>query len=114
MHTKYRSRAKISGEDIELLTGREKDKVDIEVCVGTCCYQKGSYDTLREFMKLADQLNLSDQVNLHATFCLEGCQHSPSVKIDGEILEGVSPDNAGSIFKTKVLSRIKRGNLRVV
>ena len=114
LHTKYRTRARISGEDIELLAGGEDNKVDIEVCVGACCYQKGSYDTLREFMKQADQLNLSDQVNLHATFCMEGCQHSPSVKINGEILEEVSPDKVGSIFKTKVLTRVKRGNLRVV
>ena len=114
LHTKYRTRAKISGEDIELLTGREENKVDIEVCVGACCYQKGSYDTLREFMKKADQLNLSDQVNLHATFCMEGCQHSPSVKIDGEILEEVSPEKVESIFKTKVLVRVKKEKLRVV
>lgn len=114
LHTKYRTRAKISGEDIELLTGREENKVDIEVCVGACCYQKGSYDTLREFMKQAAQSNLSEQVNLHATFCMEGCQHSPSVKIDGEILEEVTPDKVEFIFKTKVLGRIKKGNLRVV
>ncbi|MGE5607274.1 MAG: NADH-dependent [FeFe] hydrogenase, group A6 [Bacteroidota bacterium] len=114
LHTKYRTRAKISGEDIELLTGREENKVDIEVCVGTCCYQKGSYDTLREFMKQADQLKMSEQVNLHATFCMEGCQRSPSVKVDGEMLEEVSPDKVESIFKTKVLGRVKRGNLRVV
>ncbi len=114
LHTKYRTRAKISGEDIELLTGGEEDKVDIAVCVGACCYKKGSYDTLREFMKQADQLNLSEQVNLHATFCMEGCQNSPSVKIDGEILEEVYPDKVESIFKTKVSARVKRGNLRVV
>lgn len=114
LHTKYRTRARISGEEIELLNGGEDNKVDIEVCVGACCYKKGSYDTLREFMKQADQLNLSDQVNLHATFCMEGCQHSPSVKVNGEILEEVSPDKVESIFKTKVLTRVKRGNLRVV
>lgn len=114
LHTKYRTRAKISGEEIELLTGREENKVDIEVCVGACCYQKGSYDTLREFMKQAEQLNLSEQVNLHATFCMEGCQHSPSVKIDGEMLEEISPDKVESLLKTKVLSRVGRGKLRVV
>jgi len=45
---------------------------------------------------------------------MEGCQHSPSVKVNGEILEEVSPDKVESIFKTKVLTRVKRGNLRVV
>lgn len=114
MHTKYRTRAKIKGEDIELLSSREEDKVDIAVCVGACCYQKGSYDTLREFMKQADQLNLSERVNLHATVCMEGCQHSPSVKIDGELLEEVTPSKVESIFKSRVLSRAKRGTLRVV
>jgi NADH-quinone oxidoreductase subunit G len=114
LHTKYHPRVKIKGEDIELMTGVEEDKVDIAVCVGTCCYQKGSYDTLREFMKQAEQLNLSDQVNLHATFCLEGCRHSPSVKIDGEILEEVLPDKVESIIKTKVLSHVKRGKLKTV
>ncbi|HEY8463488.1 MAG TPA: NADH-dependent [FeFe] hydrogenase, group A6 [Bacillota bacterium] len=105
LHTKYTTRPRIYGETIELLRSQAENKVDVAVCVGTCCYLKGSYDTLQEFMKQAEQAGIKDRINLHATFCMENCETGPSVRINNEIISGVTADQVGSIIKTKILQK---------
>jgi NADH-quinone oxidoreductase subunit G len=103
LHTGYNNRARISGADIELLQSRAANKVDVAVCVGTCCYLNGSYDTLQEFMKQAEQTGIKDRVNLHATFCMEGCETGPTIRINDEIIGGVTADKVGAVIKEKIL-----------
>lgn len=106
LHTTYSTRGRISGEEIQLLTSKQENKVDVAVCVGTCCYLKGSYDTLKKFMAKADQEGIKDRINLHATFCLEGCETGPSVRVNDRVLSGVTPDQAESFFKKEILERL--------
>jgi|SRR5690554_646646 len=105
LHTKYATRGRILGEDIQLFSSQRKHKVDVAVCVGTCCYLKGSYDTLKKFMEKADAEGIKHRLNLHATFCLEGCETGPSVRIDDEIISGVTPDQADQVF-AKIVEKI--------
>jgi NADH-quinone oxidoreductase subunit G len=106
LHTQYATRARIMGEDIEILKSEQANKMDIAVCVGTCCYLNGSYDTLKEFTRQAEEAGIKERVNLHATFCLEGCKQSPSIRINDEIIEGVSSDKVAGVFKAKVLDKL--------
>jgi len=106
LHTHYTTRARISGEEIQLLNAEKEQKVDVAVCVGTCCYLKGSYDTLKEFMKEAEKSGLKDQINLHATFCLENCEEGPSVRVNDEVISGITPDKVSSLINTKVLDEL--------
>jgi NADH-quinone oxidoreductase subunit G len=103
LHTSYSNRARISGEAIQLLQSRAANKVDVAVCVGTCCYVNGSYDTLQEFMKQAEQAGIKDRINLHATFCMEGCESAPSIRINDEIIGGVTADKVAAVIKEKIL-----------
>lgn len=106
LHTNYTSRARIIGEDIELMNAEKEAKVDVAVCVGTCCYVKGSYDTLKEFMKQADQSGIKDQINLHATFCMEGCAASPSIRINNDVIGGVTPEQVSNLIKDKIVPEL--------
>jgi NADH-quinone oxidoreductase subunit G len=103
LHTNYTNRARISGTEIELLQSRATNKVDVAVCVGTCCYVNGSYNTLQEFMKQAEKAGIKDRVNLHATFCMENCEASPSIRINDEIIGGVTADKVAGLIKEKIL-----------
>lgn len=105
MHTGYSTRARINGSDIELLSAQAENRVDVAVCVGTCCYLNGSYDTLQEFMKQAEKTGIKERINLHATFCLEGCEAGPSVRINDEIIGGVTADKVSSVIKEKILRK---------
>lgn len=79
----------------------------ISVCVGSSCHLKGSYDVIECFKEALASNNLEDKVTLKATFCLGKCGVAGvSVKIDNEIITGVTKDNFNEIFKTNVLAKL--------
>ena len=81
--------------------------MNIYVCVGSSCHLRGS-DQIIELMKKALEDNgLTDQVNLSAAFCLGKCTHGVSIKVDDEIVTGVSPETFPEIFQKYVLTPIK-------
>lgn len=90
LHTQYHSRRRITGQNIAL-DEQGDQKLYVGVCVGTCCYLQGSYDLLHKLRKMLAENNLSDKVNLEATFCFENCANAPSVKI-GDQVYGVNTE----------------------
>ena len=42
--------------------------------------------------KALEDNGLTDQVNLSAAFCLGKCTHGVTIKVDDEIITGVSPE----------------------
>ncbi len=77
----------------------------ISVCVGSSCHLKGSYDVIQLFKEALAKNNLMDKVTLKATFCLGKCGVAGvSVKIDDEIITGVTTENFNEIFDSYVLS----------
>lgn len=77
----------------------------ISVCVGSSCHLKGSYDVIQLFKEALAKNNLADKVTLKATFCLGKCGVAGvSVKIDDEIITGVTTENFNEIFDSYVLS----------
>ena len=79
----------------------------ISVCVGSSCHLKGSYDVIELFKSALSSNNLEDKVTLKATFCLGKCGVAGvTVKIDNEIITGVTTENFNEIFKENVLAKI--------
>ena len=79
----------------------------ISVCVGSSCHLKGSYDVIELFKSNLASNNLEDKITLKATFCLGKCGVAGvTVKIDNEIITGVTTENFDEIFKTNVLAKL--------
>ena len=79
----------------------------ISVCVGSSCHLKGSYDVIELFKSAIASNNLEDKVTLKATFCLGKCGVAGvTVKIDNEIITGVTTENFNEVFKTNVLANL--------
>lgn len=97
LHTEYGTRRRITGEEISLLSNGEA-KVEVSVCVGTCCYLGGSYSTLQELLRRVKEEGLEGRVDVRATFCLENCAGGPSVKIGDEVLGGMDPGHVDELF----------------
>lgn len=55
----------------------------IKVCVGSSCHLKGSYDVVEAFKALVKQYEVSDKVELQASFCLGNCLKGVSVVVEG-------------------------------
>ena len=106
LHTTYNERRRIKGDSISLGEDDTLKQVEVSVCVGTCCYLKGSYDVLHDLGRRLRSANLEDKVDLKATFCFENCGSGINVKVGGTLYSGISPAKTGFIF-SKITEELK-------
>lgn len=79
--------------------------MNINVCIGSSCHLKGSYNVIKAFEELIEKNDLGKEVELSAAFCLGHCQTGVTIRIDEEIVTGLTPDNASDIFQKYVLDK---------
>ena len=75
----------------------------VSVCIGSACHLNGSYDVKTSFQNLISYYKLEDKVTLEVAFCLGHCKDGVTIKIDDEIITGLSKDTAEKLFKEKIL-----------
>ncbi len=80
--------------------------MNIFVCVGSSCHLRGSAKIVELIKDAVKENNLEDKIKLSGAFCLGKCTEGVSIKIDDEIICGVSPDNFDDISKKHVLDKI--------
>ena len=76
------------------------------VCVGSSCHLKGSYHVLEAFQQAIAEHQLEDEVTLSAAFCLGYCRDGVSIKVDEEIVTGVTLDTFDGIFQERILRKL--------
>ncbi len=82
--------------------------VNVAVCVGSSCHLNGSYDIIEAMKKALKDNNIEDKVVLKGTFCLNKCgNHGVNIKVDDEIITGVTLDNFEEVFKKYILSKVQ-------
>ena len=101
LHTGYQSRRRILGDDLEL-TDVPQEKVPVSVCIGTNCYLRGSYDTLRKLIDKARDAGLAGKLDFKATFCFEKCKASPNVQVGETVYGAITPDKIDEFFNDVV------------
>ena len=72
------------------------------MCIGTNCYLRGSYDTLRKLIDKARDAGLAGKLDFKATFCFEKCKASPNVQVGGTVYGAITPDRIDSFFEDVV------------
>ncbi|AQQ71612.1 NADP-reducing hydrogenase subunit HndC [Limihaloglobus sulfuriphilus] len=103
LHTKYRNRRRISG--ISLETDAKADTagmLDVNVCVGTSCYLRGSQDILNNVTEYVRKKELGDKVNVTATFCYENCGSGPNVRVGDSVLSRCGFDDVVKEIETRL------------
>ncbi len=106
LHTHYKNRKRINSEGLSFGKNSEHALMNIEICIGSCCYKNGSYKLMDKLNELIQKQNLQDKVNMTAVFCFENCSSGPNIKINGEFIE-VKPENAEEIFNKYILAKVK-------
>lgn len=81
--------------------------MNIFICIGSSCHLSGSAKIIELMKDAVEKYDLSQKVNISGAFCLGKCTEGVSVKIDDEIVCGVSPENFDEIFKKYVLDKLK-------
>ncbi len=75
----------------------------INVCIGSACHIKGSYNVINSLQQLTEEYGLINTVETRAAFCLGHCTQAVSVRIgDGEV-HSVSGATARDFFVEHVL-----------
>ena len=77
--------------------------MDVQICVGSSCHLKGSYNVIRAFQKLVEEYGLQDQIDLKAAFCMGHCTEGVSTMFGDEYVGNVTPENAVEVFKKHAL-----------
>ena len=77
--------------------------MNIQVCIGSSCHVKGSYDVMNEINSLIAENHLEDTVKVQVAFCLGVCRDGVTIKIGEKIVTGVSINNVRQVFCTHVL-----------
>ena len=79
--------------------------IEINICVGSACHLKGSYDVIDNLKDCVEKYNLKEKVIIKAAFCLGHCTEAVSVKIDDKIYS-VVPSTTEEFFNENVLRRL--------
>ena len=98
LHTHYGSRRRIDGEAISV-NEFDSAPIEIQVCVGTSCYLKGSVNLLKLLTKKIKDEGYEEQVKLRAAFCCQQCAGGPMVIIDDKVIGKVSGDRINEIVQ---------------
>jgi len=98
LHTSYRTRKRISDEDVDINAGGERS-VDVSVCFGTSCFLKGSQKLLHDILEHIRSNGLGGRVNVKASFCFEKCKTGPTIKVGSRIIEGCTIEKAIEAIK---------------
>lgn len=80
----------------------------IEICLGSSCHVKGSKKIFALVEKAIKDNKLEKKVKIAGTLCLGQCgSDGVNVKINDEIVTGLTVENFDEIFKSKVLDVVK-------
>jgi NADH:ubiquinone oxidoreductase subunit E len=88
------------------ITTREDTRmIEINVCIGSSCHLKGSYNIIQTFQQLVEENALHERIEMKAQFCMKQCQRGVSVAIGDEIFS-VSPETAREFFRNTIMARL--------
>ena len=78
--------------------------VNIEICIGSACYVKGSNRVVEQLNELIEKNGWSDKVELKGSFCMKACQNhiGLGIRINGRQLEGVTVQNALPVLEKEI------------
>ena len=78
----------------------------INVCVGSSCHLKGSYEVVETLKRLIAEQNLGEKIELKASFCLGNCSNGVSMKVDDEFVLNANPENIEQIFNEQIKTKL--------
>ncbi|MCF8226755.1 MAG: NAD(P)H-dependent oxidoreductase subunit E [Bacteroidales bacterium] len=78
---------------ITLYLSSMKDKVIIQICMGSSCFSRGNARTLKTIQNYLKEHNLEGDVILKGNHCFENCSNGPVLKINDQLNENITQEN---------------------
>lgn len=81
--------------------------IEINVCIGSACHLKGSYDVIKRLQSMIDEKKLCEEVLVKAAFCLGECMQAVAVKIgEEEKVYSVNMKNVDEFFNERIQKEV--------
>ena len=78
----------------------------VQVCIGSSCHKRGSYEILTRLKELVAEHGLEDQVTVASAFCFNQCAEGVNVAIDDDIVSGIGMGNVDRLFEEMIRPRL--------
>lgn len=75
--------------------------ITVEVCMGTSCHLMGVQDLMAVLDSLPDSQR--NQIELKAVTCFKNCGKGPNVRINGELMNNVTPDRLLELLQPQLV-----------
>ena len=76
--------------------------ITVQVCVGSACHMKGSYQVIKTFENLIRQNGLEGVVKLKASFCFGCCLNGIATMVNDKHVNNVGFSNAEQVFYDEI------------
>ncbi len=80
--------------------------ITINVCIGSACHLKGSYNVVNRLQRIIEEQKLEDKVIVKGAFCLGECTKAVSVRIDDGPVISVGEETVEDFFQQYVVGRL--------
>ncbi len=80
----------------------------IEVCIGSACHLKGSYEVIQQLKQLIKDHDLEETVELKSAFCLGACGGGVSVRINENKVLSIKPEETPQFFEEYLMGECSK------
>ena len=79
---------------------------ELNVCIGSSCHLKGSYNVIQTFQQMIEENSLHDKLDFKASFCMKQCQEKGVAVAFGGKTYSITPESARDFFRNTVMSAL--------
>jgi NADH-quinone oxidoreductase subunit G len=94
LHTHYKNRKRISGEDFVLSRPAGEIILRINVCFGTSCFLRGAQELYTDLANYVRNKGIEDNIEFKISFCGEQCKKGPVVIINDKAIDHCTLEKA--------------------
>ena len=77
--------------------------ITINVCVGSACHLKGSFEVIQGLQRLIAENNVADKVEIKGAFCIGRCMEAVSVTVNDKESFSLNENNVDSFFNETIM-----------
>ncbi len=80
----------------------------VQICIGSSCHIKGSYDIVKLMEEAIAENKLENEITLAGNFCTGRCNRmGVTVQVDDDIYTGITKETFKDFFNEHILNNIK-------
>jgi NADH:ubiquinone oxidoreductase subunit E len=82
--------------------------VNVEICIGSACYVKGSNQVVEIMKDIIAENHWEDKVSMKGSFCMKACQRhiGLGIRINGRQLENVTLQNCRERLTSEIQAEL--------